>query len=60
MIKENRLLDGEYVEAYAGGAAIGLELLFHDYVSRIHINDLSSPFTPSGTACFTILTGFAN
>ncbi|MBM3951345.1 MAG: DNA adenine methylase [Rhodospirillales bacterium] len=43
LIKENDLLDGEYVEAYAGGAAIGLELLFHDYVSRIHINDLSRP-----------------
>jgi DNA adenine methylase len=43
LLKENRLLDGEYVEAYAGGAAIGLELLFHDYVSRIHINDLSRP-----------------
>lgn len=43
LMKENRLLDGEYVEAYAGGAAIGLELLFHDYVSRIHINDLSRP-----------------
>ena len=43
LMKENSLLDGEYVEAYAGGAAIGLELLFHDYVSRIHINDLSRP-----------------
>lgn len=43
LMKENRLLDGEYVEPYAGGAAIGLELLFHDYVSRIHINDVSKP-----------------
>jgi DNA adenine methylase len=43
LMTENKLLDGEYVEAYAGGAAIGLELLFHDYVSRIHINDLSRP-----------------
>lgn len=43
LMKENRLLDGEYVEAYAGGGAIGLELLFHGYVSRIHINDLSRP-----------------
>jgi DNA adenine methylase len=41
LMKTNRLLDGEYVEPYAGGAAIGLELLFHDYVSRIHINDVS-------------------
>lgn len=43
IIEENRLLDGEYVEAYAGGAAIALELLFHEYVSRIHLNDLSRP-----------------
>lgn len=43
VMKENKLLDGEYAEPYAGGAAIGLELLFHDYVSRIHINDVSRP-----------------
>jgi DNA adenine methylase len=43
LLKENRLLDGEYVEPYAGGAAIALELLFHEYVSRIHINDISRP-----------------
>jgi DNA adenine methylase len=43
VLKENKLLDGHYVEPYAGGAAIGLELLFHDYVSQIHINDLSRP-----------------
>ena len=41
LMKENRLLDGEYVEPYAGGAGIALELLFHEYVSRIHINDVS-------------------
>src|SRR5579859_198289 len=43
LMKANRLLDGEYVEPYAGGAAIALELLFHEYVSRIHINDVSKP-----------------
>jgi DNA adenine methylase len=43
VIKSNGLLDGEYVEPYAGGAAVALELLFHEYVSRIHINDLSRP-----------------
>jgi DNA adenine methylase len=41
LMKENRLLDGEYVEPYAGGAGIALELLFHEYVSLIHINDVS-------------------
>lgn len=43
VISQNRLYDGEYIEPYAGGAAIALELLFHEYVSRIYINDLSRP-----------------
>ena len=43
IIRANKLYDGEYVEPYAGGAAIGLELLFQVYVTRIHINDLSQP-----------------
>lgn len=42
-MKDNRLLDGEYVEPYAGGAAIALELLFQEYVERVHINDLNHP-----------------
>jgi DNA adenine methylase len=43
LIKDNRLLDGNYVEPYAGGAAIALELLFHEYIARIYINDVSRP-----------------
>lgn len=43
LMRANCLLDGEYVEPYAGGAAIALELLFHEYVSQIHINDVSRP-----------------
>jgi DNA adenine methylase len=43
LLRENRLLDGEYVEPYAGGSAIALELLFHEYVANIHINDISKP-----------------
>ncbi|HEY8565708.1 MAG TPA: DNA adenine methylase [Beijerinckiaceae bacterium] len=43
IIRTNKLYDGEYVEPYAGGAAIALELLFQEYVTRIHINDLSQP-----------------
>lgn len=41
LISANDLADGEYAEPYAGGAGIALELLFHEYVSRIHINDVS-------------------
>jgi DNA adenine methylase len=43
LVDENDLLDGHYVEPYAGGAAIGLELLLQEYVSRIYINDISRP-----------------
>lgn len=43
LMKENRLLDGEYAEPYAGGAGIAIELLLQEYVSRIHINDVSVP-----------------
>ena len=43
IIEENRLNDGTYVEPYAGGAAIALELLFHEYVSEVYINDISRP-----------------
>ena len=41
LMAENDLLDGEYVEPYAGGAGIALELLLQEYVTRIHINDVS-------------------
>jgi DNA adenine methylase len=41
IIKANELYDGEYVEPYAGGAAIGLELLFQEYVSVVRINDIN-------------------
>lgn len=43
IIRANKLFDGEYVEPYAGGAGVALELLFQEYVSRIHINDYSQP-----------------
>lgn len=39
LVKDNDLLDGVYVEPYAGGAAVALSLLMDEYVSRIVIND---------------------
>lgn len=41
ILRTNKLCDGEYIEPYAGGAAIGLELMFQEYVSQIRINDVS-------------------
>lgn len=43
IIERNGLSDGLYVEPFAGGSAVALELLFQEYVSRICINDLSVP-----------------
>ncbi|HEV8644836.1 MAG TPA: DNA adenine methylase [Burkholderiales bacterium] len=43
ILRKNNLVDGEYCEPYAGGAAVALELLMHEYVTRIHINDISRP-----------------
>ncbi|WP_083370037.1 DNA adenine methylase [Chromobacterium sphagni] len=40
VFEANDLLDGHYVEPYAGGAGVALELLFHEYASRIYINDI--------------------
>lgn len=36
----NGLTGGHYLEPYAGGAGVALELLFHGHASHIHINDL--------------------
>lgn len=41
LLETNGLHDAEYVEPFAGGAAIPLALLFEEYASIVHINDLS-------------------
>jgi DNA adenine methylase len=41
VFEQNRLLDGHYVEPYAGGAGIALNLLLLEYASCIHLNDLN-------------------
>ena len=41
VFKENNLIDGHYIEPYAGGAGIAFHLLFSGYASHIHINDLN-------------------
>lgn len=39
---DNDLVDGVYVEPYAGGAAVAMELLLHEYVRKVYINDISA------------------
>jgi DNA adenine methylase len=43
LLEENGLKDVQYVEPYAGGASIALALLFEEYASLVHVNDLSRP-----------------
>jgi DNA adenine methylase len=40
IMRANGLEGGHYLEPYAGGAGVALELLFHGHVERIHINDV--------------------
>jgi DNA adenine methylase len=40
LMKVNDLVGGHYLEPYAGGAGVALDLLFHDIASHVHINDL--------------------
>jgi DNA adenine methylase len=41
IISNNNLLDGNYVELYAGGASIAWSLLFEEYIQRVHVNDIN-------------------
>jgi len=41
VFEHNDLLDGHYVEPYAGGAGIAMSLLLHSYAKCIHLNDLN-------------------
>lgn len=43
VFRENRLCDGHYVEPYAGGAGVALDLLLTEHASEIHLNDLNHP-----------------
>ena len=40
IFEQNNLLDGHYIEPYAGGAGIALNLLLFEYASCVHLNDL--------------------
>lgn len=39
VMRANALVGGHYLEPYAGGAGVALELLFHGEASHVHIND---------------------
>lgn len=41
VIDKNKLNDGVYIEPFAGGAGLALNLLYNEYVSKVILNDLS-------------------
>lgn len=43
LMNMNGLVGGHYAEPYAGGAAIGITLMYLEYASHIHLNDLNKP-----------------
>ena len=43
LLETNQLWNVQYVEPCAGGASLALALLYEEYASSIHINDLSRP-----------------
>lgn len=40
LMKANDLIDGHYVEPFAGGAGIAIELLLSGYAFEVHLNDI--------------------
>ncbi|WP_386345247.1 DNA adenine methylase [Xanthomonas campestris] len=40
LMEVNGVSQGHYLEPYAGGAGVALELLFHGHASHVHINDV--------------------
>lgn len=40
ILERNNLVDGVYVEPYAGGAAVAMELVLQEYVRSVLINDI--------------------
>ena len=51
LFRTNGLLDGDYAEVYAGGAAVALTLLYGDYAGRIHLNDVDRGIHAFWMAC---------
>jgi len=39
ILRSNGIADGYYVEAFAGGAGLGIELLLQEYVHHVYLND---------------------
>ena len=51
LIEDNGLIGGHYVEPYAGGAGVALALLYLEYSSHVHLNDLNRSVHAFWSAC---------
>lgn len=43
LFEMNGFCDGQYIEPYAGGAGVAVDLLISEYAREIHLNDASYP-----------------
>ncbi|MBF0406433.1 MAG: DNA adenine methylase [Candidatus Riflebacteria bacterium] len=41
LFEENSIIGGDYIEPFAGGAAVALHLLYSGYANRIFLNDIN-------------------
>jgi DNA adenine methylase len=55
MFVDNRILDGVYVEPYAGGAGVAMELLMTGYAQEVWLNDIDPGIYAfwRATLCYT-------
>lgn len=51
LLEENGLVGGHYIEPFAGGAGVALQLLLTGRVSSIHINDFDPAIYAFWKAC---------
>ncbi len=52
VMDENKLTGGEYVEPYAGGAGVAINLLYSGHANHVHINDINPAVFAFWTAVF--------
>ena len=60
ILAQNSLIGGEYVEPYAGGAGIAINLLLDGYVRHVHLNDLNRSVYSFWRAIFESTEQFCN
>lgn len=60
ILAHNDLIGGEYIEPYAGGAGVAINLLLDGYVRHVHLNDLNRSVYSFWRAIFESTERFCN